>query len=367
MEEAEKRRFLSEVNGANEVVIRGVGVDSGVGAAQNLAQISARVAALVVGGGLVLAGNMTVGTLVAFLGYVGGLFGPVLGLAGTYKSIRTARVSLEEVYGILDAQDLLGDAPDAVDVVGVRGDLSWEGVRFGYGEGPPVLDGVELRVRAGEKVAIVGPSGSGKSTLVSLLQRFHDPEEGTVRVDGIDVRRLKQLSLRRQVGVVFQDSMLFNETVRANIAYGRPAATRADIEAAARAANAHDFITRLPQGYETVVGERGCRLSVGERQRISIARTLLKDPAVLILDEPTSALDAESEALVSEALERVAHGRTTLVIAHRLSTVVGADRIVVLERGRIVEQGSHRELVAAGGTYAGLVARQTKGFFPLAA
>jgi ATP-binding cassette subfamily B protein len=367
MEEAEKRRFLSEVNGANEVVIRGVGVDSGVGAAQNLAQIAARVAALVVGGGLVLAGNMTVGTLVAFLGYVGGLFGPVLGLAGTYKSIRTARVSLEEVYGILDAQDLLGDAPDAVDVVGLRGDLAWEGVRFGYGDGPPVLDGVDLQVRAGERVAIVGPSGSGKSTLVALLQRFHDPAEGAVRVDGIDVRRLKQLSLRRQVGVVFQDSMLFNETVRANIAYGRPTATRAEIEAAARAANAHDFITRLPQGYETVVGERGCRLSVGERQRISIARTLLKDPAVLILDEPTSALDAESEALVSEALERVAHGRTTLVIAHRLSTVVGADRIVVLERGRIVEQGSHRELVAAGGTYAGLVARQTKGFFPLAA
>ncbi len=367
MEEAEKRRFLSEVNGANEVVIRGVGVDSGVGAAQNLAQIAARVAALVVGGGLVLAGDMTVGTLVAFLGYVGGLFGPVLGLAGTYKSIRTARVSLEEVYGILDAQDLLGDAPDAVDVVGLRGDLAWEGVRFGFGDGPPVLDGVDLRVRAGERVAIVGPSGSGKSTLVSLLQRFHDPAEGAVRVDGIDVRRLKQLSLRRQVGVVFQDSMLFNETVRANIAYGRPSATRAEIEAAARAANAHDFILRLPQGYETVVGERGCRLSVGERQRISIARTLLKDPAVLILDEPTSALDAESEALVSEALERVAHGRTTLVIAHRLSTVVGADRIVVLERGRIVEQGSHRELVAAGGTYAGLVARQTKGFFPLAA
>ncbi|HYD42959.1 MAG TPA: ABC transporter ATP-binding protein [Anaeromyxobacter sp.] len=367
MEEAEKRRFLSEVNGANEVVIRGVGVDSGVGAAQNLAQIAARVAALVVGGGLVLAGNMTVGTLVAFLGYVGGLFGPVLGLAGTYKSIRTARVSLEEVYGILDAQDLLGDAPDAVDVVGMRGDLAWEGVRFGYGDGPPVLDGVDLQVRAGERVAVVGPSGSGKSTLVSLLQRFHDPSEGAVRVDGIDVRRLKQLSLRRHVGVVFQDSMLFNETVRANIAYGRPTATRAEIEAAARAANAHDFIMRLPQAYETVVGERGCRLSVGERQRISIARTLLKDPAVLILDEPTSALDAESEALVSEALERVAHGRTTLVIAHRLSTVVGADRIVVLERGRIVEQGSHRELVAAGGTYAGLVARQTKGFFPLAA
>lgn len=367
MEDAEKRRFLDEVNSANEVVIRGVGVDSGVGVAQNLAQIGARAAALVLGGGLVLAGHMTVGTLVAFLGYVGGLFGPVLGLAGTYKSLRTAQVSVEEVYGILDAQDSLGDAPDAVEVVGIRGDLSWEGVRFGYGEGPPVLDGVDLEVSAGERVAIVGPSGSGKSTLVSLVQRFHDPAEGIVRVDGIDVRRLKQRSLRQQVGVVFQDSMLFDESVRANIAYGRPTATRAEIEAAARAANAHEFVARLPQGYETVVGERGCRLSVGERQRIAIARTLLKDPAILILDEPTSALDAESEALVSEALERVARGRTTLVIAHRLSTVVGADRIVVLERGRIAEQGRHADLVAAGGIYAGLVRRQTRGFFPLAA
>jgi ATP-binding cassette subfamily B protein len=368
MEEAEKRRFLSEVNSANEVVIKGVGVDSGLGAAQNLVQIAARVSALVAGGALVLGGHMTVGTLVAFLGYVGGLFGPVLGLAGTYKSLRTAQVSAEEVYAILDAHDHLGDAPDAVDVVGLRGEIAWEGVRFGFHpDAPPVLEGVDLRVAAGERVAIVGPSGSGKSTLVSLVQRFHDPTQGTVRVDGIDVRRLRQLSLRRQVGVVFQDSLLFNESVLANIAYGRPTATRAEIEAAARAANAHDFVVRLPQGYDTVVGERGCRLSVGERQRIAIARTLLKDPAILILDEPTSALDAESEALVSEALERVARGRTTLIIAHRLSTVVDADRIVVLERGRIVEEGRHGDLVAAGGTYAGLVARQTRGFFPLAA
>ncbi|GAO03860.1 ABC transporter ATP-binding protein [Anaeromyxobacter sp. PSR-1] len=368
MEEAEKRRFLDEVNSANEVVIRGVGVDAGVGAAQNLVQIAARVAALTLGGVLVLRGQMTAGTLVAFLGYVGGLFGPVLGLAGVYKTLRTAQVSVEEVYAILDAQDLLGDAPDAREMVRLRGDVRWERVRFAYpGGGPPLLDGVDLHVREGERVAIVGPSGSGKSTLVSLVQRFYDPTEGVVRVDGIDVRKLKQVALRRQIGVVFQDSLLFNESVLANIAYGRPGATRAEIEAAARAANAHDFIVRLPQGYDTVVGERGSRLSVGERQRVSIARTLLKQPAILILDEPTSALDAESEALVSEALARVSRRRTTLVIAHRLSTVVDADRIVVLREGRIVEQGRHAELVARGGHYASLVAKQTRGMFPLAA
>jgi ATP-binding cassette, subfamily B, bacterial len=368
MEEAEKKRFLDEVNSANEVVIRGVGVDAGVGAAQNLVQIAARVAALALGGALVLRGQLTVGTLVAFLGYVGGLFGPVLGLAGIYKTLRTARVSVEEVYAILDAHDSLGDAPDARDVHGLRGEIAWEGVRFAYHEaGPPLLDGVDLRVEAGERLAIVGPSGSGKSTLVALVQRFYDPTAGVVRVDGIDIRRLKQVSLRREIGVVFQDSLLFNESILANIAYGRPGASRAEIEAAARAANAHDFVMRLPDGYDTVVGERGSRLSVGERQRISIARTILKKPAILILDEPTSALDAESEQLVQQALDRVSRGRTVLVVAHRLSTVVDADRIVVLKSGRIVEEGRHAELVARGGYYASLVEKQTRGLLPMAA
>jgi ATP-binding cassette subfamily B protein len=368
MEDAEKKRFLDEVSSANEVVIRGVGVDSGVGAAQNLVQIAARVAALAVGGALVVKGQLTVGTLVAFLGYVGGLFGPVLGLSGVYKTLRTARVSVEEVYAILDAQDHLGDAPDARDVHGLEGRVEWRGVRFAYHPGgPPLLDGIDLEVRPGERLAIVGPSGSGKSTLVSLVQRFYDPTRGEVRVDGVDVRRLKQVSLRRHIGVVFQDSLLFNESVLANIAYGRPHASRHDIEAAARAANAHDFIRRLPEGYDTVVGERGSRLSVGERQRVAIARTLLSAPAILILDEPTSALDAETEHLVQEALERVTRGRTTLVIAHRLSTVVGADRIVVLKQGRIVEEGSHAGLVAQGGYYAELVEKQTRGLLPMAA
>jgi ATP-binding cassette subfamily B protein len=368
MEDAEKKKFLDEVNSANEVVIRGVGVDSGVGAAQNLVQISARVAALALGGWLALRGEVTVGTLVAFLGYVGGLFGPVLGLSGVYKTLRTARVSIEEVYKILDAQNHLGDARNAIEVYGIRGDVSWEGVRFAYHrKGPPLLDGVTLHVRRGEKVAIVGPSGAGKSTLVSLVQRFYDPTEGVVRVDGIDVRKLRQVSLRRHIGVVFQESLLFNESVLANIAYGRPEASRGEIEEAARAANAHDFILRLPRGYDTVVGERGSLLSVGERQRIAIARALLKDPPILVLDEPTSALDADSEALVQGALDRVSVGRTSLVIAHRLSTVVSADRIVVLRQGRIVEEGRHEELLARGGYYATLVQKQTRGLFPVAA
>jgi ATP-binding cassette subfamily B protein len=368
MEDAEKKKFLDEVNSANEVVIRGIGVDSGVGAAQNLVQIAARVAALGLGGALVLRGEVTVGTLVAFLGYVGGLFGPVLGLAGVYKTLRTARISVEEVYRILDAQDHLGDAPNAVEVLGVRGEISWEGVRFAYhGSGPPLLDGIDLRVRAGERVAIVGPSGAGKSTLVSLVQRFYDPTAGVVRVDGIDVRRLKQVSLRKNIGVVFQEALLFNESVLANIAYGRPDASRGEIEAAAKAANAHEFVLRLPNGYDTVVGERGSRLSVGERQRIAIARALLKDPPILVFDEPTSALDAESEALVQQALDRVSAGRTSLIIAHRLSTVVDADRIVVLRDGRIVEEGTHADLLAKGGYYATLVQKQARGLFPVAA
>jgi ATP-binding cassette subfamily B protein len=199
---------------------------------------------------------------------------------------------------------------------------------------------------------------------MALLCRFYDPTEGAVRVDGVDLRRIKQRSLRRQLGVVFQDSLLFNESVRANIAYGRPTATDAEIEAAARAAHAHEFIQILAKGYDTVVGERGCLLSAGERQRIAIARSILLDPPILILDEPTSALDAESEALVQSALARLMRGRTTFAIAHRLSTVIGADRILVLKDGRIVEEGTHRELLARDGYYRSLVERQARGLLP---
>ena len=368
MEEREKQRFLANVRDANDVVTRGVGYDSGVGAAQNLVVGTARVAALAFGAVLVVRGEITLGTVVAFLGYVGGLFAPVQGLSNTYRTLQLAKVSLEQVFSILDAEDALNDPPDAIELPAVRGEIAWENVHFGYvRNAEPILDGINVTVRPGENIALVGPSGAGKTTMMALLQRFYDPTEGRVLVDGYDVRKVKQVSLRRQVGVVMQDALLFNETLRDNIAYGRPNATMAEIEAAARAANAHDFISKMPQGYDTLVGERGNRLSAGERQRVAIARSLLKNPAVLILDEPTSALDAESEALVHEALGRLMKGRTSFVIAHRLSTVVDADRILVLRDGKIVESGTHEELMSLHGHYASLVQRQTRGLLPRAA
>lgn len=296
--------------------------------------------------------------------YVGGLFGPVQSLAGLYSTLRKAAVSIDTVFGMLDAEEGLADRPDAIDPGRLVGEVKLENVSFRYADGPPVLKGVSLTVRPGETVALVGPSGSGKSTITALIQRFYDPQSGRVFLDGRDVRGLKQEAIRRQIAVVLQDPVLFNDTIANNIAYGRPDATLEEIEKAARAAHAHDFIQRLPEGYETRVGERGSRLSVGERQRISIARALIKDPPIVILDEATSALDAETEAAIQAALERLLVGRTALVIAHRLSTVVRADRIVVLRHGTIIEEGSHRDLVTHHGYYAKLVHEQTRGLLP---
>lgn len=364
MEDIERRRFLAGVRHANRIVLHGVGRDSAVGGARNVIAALARVTALGYGGWLTLQGEITVGTLVAFLTYVGGLFGPVQGLTNAYQTLRRATVSLNALFDILDREETLADPADGIDLEHVREDVRFERVRFGYRPSRPLLDGIDLDVRAGETLALVGPSGSGKSTLMALLQRLYDPQEGRILVDGHDLRTLRQKSLRRHLGVVLQDALLFDDPVRDNIAYGRPGASLDQIVAAARASNADRFIRTLPQGYDTPVGERGSRLSVGERQRIAIARALLKDPAILILDEPTAALDAESEALVQEALERLMAGRTTFVIAHRLVTVVGADRIVVLREGRIVETGTHAELLRAGGYYASLVARQVRGLLP---
>ncbi|HET7626300.1 MAG TPA: ABC transporter ATP-binding protein, partial [Verrucomicrobiae bacterium] len=362
MEDAEKQRFLKDVNAANQVVIRGVGRDTGLGAATNLVVTFARIAAIALGGMLVLKDTITVGTLIAFLGYVGGLFGPVQGLTGIYQTIQRAYVSLDEIFSILDFQEHLGDAPNAMEVTNVKGRMSFEGVKFHY-EDPnrPILNGIDLEVNAGQTLAIVGPSGSGKTTLMALAMRFYDPQEGAIRLDGHDLRTLKQRSLRRNIGTVLQDPLLFNDTVRNNIAYGRPEASIEQVKEAARAANAYNFISHLPETYETMVGERGSRLSVGERQRIAIARALLKDPPILVLDEATSSLDAESEALVQEALDRLMKGRTTFVIAHRLATVVHADRIIVLKHGLIAESGTHDELMRRRGYYSTLVERQTRG------
>ncbi len=362
MEEEEKRRFLHGVRQGNEVVRRGVRTDNWNGTFRGLAATTARLAALAFGGYLVSLGEITVGTLIAFLGYIGGLFGPVQGLTNSYQTLRKATVSLETIYDILDADDLVGDPPNAADVGQLRGEVEFRGVSFGYQPGRPVLRDINLTARPGETIALIGPSGSGKTTLTTLLQRFYRVTDGAVTIDGVDIREMTQHSLRGHMGVVFQDAHLFNDTVRANIAYGRRDATEEQIEAAARAAHAHDFIMDLPEGYDTVVRERGSRLSGGQRQRIAIARALLKDPPILILDEATSALDSESEHLIQRALKALLQGRTAFVIAHRLSTVHDADRIIVIEDGRITETGRHAELLAKGGYYAGLVARQTEGF-----
>jgi ATP-binding cassette subfamily B protein len=362
MEDVEKGRFLKDVAAANRLVVRGVATDVGYGAASNVVIAFARIFAIGVGALLVLKGDITVGTVVAFLGYVGGLFGPVQGLSGVYSALRRASVSLDEIFRILNVQEHLGDSPDAEELTGVGGDVRFEDVHFRYGEdGRPLLDGITVHVLPGQTVAIVGPSGAGKTTLVALLMRFYDPQRGRILLDGRDLRTVRQSSLRRNIGVVLQDPLLFNDTVRANIAYGRADASEQEIVAAAQAAYAHDFIQRLPERYDTMVGERGSLLSVGERQRISIARALLKNPSILVLDEATSALDAESEEAVQTAIEALIKDRTTFIIAHRLATVVNADRILVLKEGRIVESGSHVDLIQQRGYYASLVRRQSRG------
>jgi len=366
MEEEEKRRFLEGVRDGNEVVRRGVRTDNRTGTLRTLATTAARLVALALGGYFVYHGEMTVGTLVAFLGYIGGLFGPVQGLTNTYQTLRRATVSLEAIFKILDADDVVADSPGATDIRPLRGEVEFRNVSFGYQPGAAVLRNINLTARPGETIALIGPSGSGKSTLATLLQRFYRVTEGAITIDGVDIRDMTQHSLRSQIGVVFQDAHLFNDSVRANIAYGRPDASQEEIEAAAKAAQAHRFIMELPEGYNTGVLERGSRLSGGERQRIAIARALLKNPPILILDEATSALDAESEYLIQRALKALLRGRTAFVIAHRLSTVRDADRIVVIKDGAIAEAGNHSELLAAGGYYASLLTKQTEGFFEAA-
>jgi ATP-binding cassette, subfamily B, bacterial len=361
MENHEKQRFMTDVEAANQLVVRGVVFDARIGVAQNLVTGAARILVAGYGGFLALTGQISVGTLVAFLGFLGGLLGPVQGLTTIYQTLRRASVSLAAVFSIIEAEDHVPDAADARDAHAIRGEVVFDGVCFGYATSRPVLTDIDLRIAPGEVVALVGPSGGGKTTLMSLLQRLHDPERGSIRIDGVDIRTFTQRSLRQQISTVMQDALLFDDSVAANIAYGRRDATGADIERAARAANAHDFIAALPHGYDADVGQRGNLLSAGQRQRIAIARALLKDPPIVVLDEATSALDAESEALVQEALERLLRGRTTFVVAHRLSTVVRADRILVLQGGRIHESGTHRELVARGGYYAELVSLQTRG------
>jgi ATP-binding cassette subfamily B protein len=373
--------------GDSALRVAGVGVRSAVVgrlffATMTLVGALGTAAVYLVGGRLALSGAMSTGDVVAFAGLVLSAYAPLSALSNAPVDVLTALISFDRVFEILDMEHPIRDADDAIELRDARGDIAFESVRFAYPSpadsslaslesgwsqvldstpGPLVLDGVDFTVRAGQTVALVGPSGAGKTTITALVPRLYDVTDGAVRVDGYDVRQLTLNSLRAAIGVVSQDPHLFHDTIRANLQYVAPDADDERLVAACRAAQIHGVISALPDGYDTVVGERGYRLSGGEKQRLSIARVLLKDPAIVILDEATAHLDSESEAAVQTALQTALAGRTSLVIAHRLSTIVRADLILVINDGRVVQRGTHEQLIATKGLYAELYHTQYVG------
>jgi ATP-binding cassette subfamily B protein len=328
-------------------------------AGQALLITAGLVAVMVMAARAVEAGSMTIGDFVMVNAYMIQITLPLNFLGTVYREIRQALVDMGEMFGLLDQPPEVVDTPGAPTLRVGPGRIEFSGVHFGYDPAREILRGIDLVVEPGQTVAVVGPSGAGKSTIGQLMFRFYDVTAGAIRIDGQDLRDVTQASIHASIGVVPQDTVLFNDTIYYNIAYGRADATRDQVEEAARAAQIHDFITSLPDGYDTQVGERGLKLSGGEKQRVGIARTILKNPPILLLDEATSALDSQTERDIQDSLHAISQGRSVVVIAHRLSTIADADRIVVLEAGRIVEEGRHDALLARHGRYAAMWARQS--------
>jgi subfamily B ATP-binding cassette protein MsbA len=357
-EEMERQRFTTESERYYRARVKGIRYWSVFFPAIRFLGAMGSVIVLGVGAAMVVKGELSLGTLVAFLSYTTSFYEPINRLTEVDNIFQEAIAAGERFFEILDETTEVTDAPDAMDLPAIEGKMVFEDVAFRYGTGDKVLHDIAFEMAQGEMVALVGPSGAGKTSIANLICRFYDPNQGKITIDGHDLRRIKLNALRQQVAVVLQDSFLFNNNVVENLLYGKPDATREEVIQAAKAANAHEFIMQLPGGYDTEIGERGVKLSGGQKQRLALARAILADPRILILDEATSSVDAEAEFLIQQALERVLEGRTSLVIAHRLSTVRNADKIIVLDQGRIVETGKHDDLLQRDGLYSQLYRRQ---------
>ncbi len=359
-ENFETTRYDGAMAGYMKAAIRSRTSLSTVNIGQSLLMNIGTVAVVLLAATVILDGDMKIGDITAVTLVMAQLYRPLNILGFAYREIKQALTDLENMFALMDRTPEIQDSDDAKALTGVEGRVVFDDVYFHYDADRPILNGISLEIEPGQTVAIVGPTGAGKSTLSRILFRFYDISSGTVTIDGQDIQRLKQASVRKALGIVPQDTVLFNDTIGYNIGYANPDATQAEIEQAAQDAQVHDFIASLPNGYETIVGERGLKLSGGEKQRVAIARTLLKNPAILILDEATSALDSATERDIQAALDRISTDRTTLVIAHRLSTIINADQILVMEDGRIRESGRHEDLLKLDGLYAYLWAQQEK-------